>query len=96
MPGGLINRLQDQDKQLCTIKSKRLQKPHSKDCNRRRSVKTAPVKDAEASTGRQESVTCACGRNDEENEEDGGEEEERRMVFLGQLLKTSAPLLAFK
>lgn len=37
-----------------------------------------------------------CGRNDEENEEDEGEEEERRMVFLGQLLKTSVPLLAFR
>lgn len=59
-------------------------------------LKPAPMKDAEVSTGRQESVTCACGRNDEENEEDGGEEEERRMVFLGQLLKTSVPLLAFK
>lgn len=59
-------------------------------------LKPAPVKDAEVSTGRQESVTCACGRNDEENEEDEGEEEERRMVFLGQLLKTSVPLLAFK
>jgi len=37
-----------------------------------------------------------CGRNDEEEEEDEGEEEERRMVFLGQLLKTSVPLLAFR
>lgn len=37
-----------------------------------------------------------CGRNDEEDEEDEGEEEERRMVFLGQLLKTSVPLLAFR
>lgn len=43
------------------------------------------------------SVTCVCGRNDEENEEeDEGEEEERKMVFLGQLLQTSVPLLAFR
>lgn len=43
------------------------------------------------------SVTCVCGRNDEENEEeDEGEEEERIMVFLGQLLKTSVLLLAFR
>lgn len=54
------------------------------------------MRDAKVSTGRQESVTCACGRIDEENEEDEGEEEERRMVFLGQLLKTSVPLLAFR